>query len=126
MGNPHRGEVSFEVEGKRYKISFSANALCEAEDYFDQDPGEALAEAIGDKPGKGRLQRLRRFFWLGLGDHHPEIDFDGAKALLKHIQPIDMARLIGQAFNLAMTEAKDDAPHPPQPDRSPDGTGPAS
>lgn len=32
MGNPVKGEVAFEVEGKAYKLVLDFNALCEVED----------------------------------------------------------------------------------------------
>jgi hypothetical protein len=125
VANPHKGEVAFEANGATYTLSFSANAICEAEEHFGRDPGEVFAEIVVDKPPPGSLKILREFFWLALGDHHPEIDFAGAKELLRHVTAHDMAMLVARAFALGMPEQKGDAPNPPQPG-GPDGTGPAS
>jgi hypothetical protein len=127
MANPHKGEVAFEADGKRYTLSFSANAICEAEEHFGSDPGEVLSEAIGDKPCKGRLQILRRFFWLALGDHHADVTFEDTKALLKRIAPADMAVMVGKAFAFAMPDVDAGAPvDPPTPGGPAVGIGPAS
>jgi hypothetical protein len=127
MANPHKGQVAFEADGNRYTLSFSANAICEAEEHFGRDPGEVMAEVVGGKPAPGGLGKLRRLFWLALGDHHPDVTFDDAKALLKHLAPADMALMVGKAFALAMPDVEAGAPaDPPVPGGPADGIGPAS
>jgi hypothetical protein len=124
MVNPHKGEVEFKVGNVAYTLSFSANAICEAEEHFGRDPGLVLGEAIGAEQGKtNSLRVLREMFWLGLSDHHPEIDFEAAKKLLKSLSPRQMAELVVQALALAMPETTANPPVPGGPD---DGTGPAS
>lgn len=119
MGNPHRGEVTFEVEGKRYTLSFSANALCEMESALNLGVNE-IAARLGQAE-KLRITTVRAVFWAGLTDHHDGITIKDAGALLTQIKMPRAVELIGEAFALAFPEASDDA-RPQTPDRK-GGTG---
>jgi hypothetical protein len=131
MGNPHKGELSFEVDGKSYKLSFSANALCELEDAL----GKSLDEIISAmQSGKVRLAELRVMFWQALRDEDPERDLDFAKALLRKMPPPELGRLVGEAFVRALPDEESAPASPPKPGSqkrataaaAPRGTGPAS
>ena len=45
MGNPHKGDVSFEVDGKRRALVYNMNALCELEDALGDFLERFLEEA---------------------------------------------------------------------------------
>lgn len=125
MANPHKGEVSFKAGDKDYKLSYSANALCELE--------EALGKSFEEcfelmRSGKVRMSDLRVMFWQGLRDHQPDTSLDDAKAILKTMKPIELGRLVGEGIVASMPDDEAaPAKNPPQPD-SPKkiGTGPAS
>lgn len=122
MANRHRGQASFEADGKTWLVSFSANALCELEDVLDMRVSE-IAEAMGDPKGM-RLKTARAVFWAGLQDNHPEVDVKAAGNLMTGRIPEAMG-VVGRAFALAFPEATAGADvDPPKPGQ--DGTGPAS
>ncbi len=124
MANPHKGEVSFEVAGVAYTLSFSTNALCELEAHLDLGINEITA-LLGDVR-KMRLRNVRAVFWAGLLDHHPGITVMKAGELAGHLKLPKVIELISNAFALAFPD--DDAggdKNPPVPGQGA-GTGPAS
>lgn len=122
MGNPHRGEVTFEVEGKPYKLCFSANALCEMESALNLGINE-ISERMS-KVEKLRMTTVRAVFWAGLTDNHPDVSIKDAGLLISAISMARVVELIGEAFSLAFPEASGDA-RPQTPDRK-DGIGQVS
>ena len=128
MGNPHKGEVAFTADGNDYKLSYSANALCEMEEVLGGDPEEIFVE-ITKGVRKDKLRTIRIIFWQGLRDHHPDITLDDAKVILRDVSPAQLGDLVGRAFMLAMPSANEGGavPADPQAPGGPaDGTGPAS
>lgn len=105
MANKFKGEVSFEAGGQPYKLSFSANALCELEDAM----GITLDEVIKlmQSPDKLRLRDLRQMFWAALLDHQPETTFANAKIILSKVSAVEMGELVGKAFVLSMPSPED-------------------
>lgn len=99
MANPHKGEVSFESKGAGYKLSFSANALCELEDALGKNVNE-IGAIMQDK-GKFRMSMLRTVFWAGLLDHQPGTDMETAKQILSGVAPLDAISWTMRAFSLA-------------------------
>lgn len=127
MANEYKGEVGFTSKGAEYKLSFSANALCELEDVLKKDAGEI--ERMFVNPVGVRLSDLRIVFWQGLCDHHEGITLEQTKDILKGLSPGKMGELIGLAFLASMKDdgAAGDAPaDPPKPDSPAGGTGPDS
>lgn len=129
MANPHKGEVEFEAGGERYKLSYSFNALAEMEEAMDRPLDEIMAMLLppaGERVKSPRLTDLRVMFWAGLLDHRPETTMDDAKRILSHMAPIEVGRLIGEAYARAMPQAETggDESRPPMPDQK-NGTGPA-
>jgi hypothetical protein len=100
VANKHKGEIEFEAGGKTYKLSFSANAMCELEDVIGMDI-DALIKKFNDKEPI-RLAVMRKIFWQGLLDHQPDMSLDDTKLVLKNLNPPDMARLIGEAVMASM------------------------
>lgn len=124
MANPHKGEVGFDAGGTAYKLSFSANALCELEDQLDKGINE-ISEALGDAK-KLRLKTLRAVFWAGLLDHHEGISIKAAGEIVTMLGVGPAVALIGKAFERAFPEAEAEKADPPKPGSPADGTGPAS
>lgn len=108
MANPHRGEVSFDVAGKTYTLSYSINALCELEEAADLSVNQVAA--LFDKPDRIRLTQARLLFWAGLRDHHPEVTVIEAGALMNDFGVIDALGLVAQAFASAFPEARSTGP----------------
>lgn len=130
MANPHKGPVEFEAGSDRYVLSYSFNALAEMEAALDRPLDEIMAMLLpsaGDQVKSPRLTDLRVMFWAGLLDHRPETTIEDAKRILSHMAPLDVGRLIGEAYARAMPQAETsgDDSRPPMPDQT-NGTGPAS
>lgn len=123
MANPFKGEVEFEADGKTYKLSYSANALCELEDALGKRLDDILE--MWRRPKEVPLRDMRVMFWAALLDHHPDITLDAAKVILSRASLVDMMGCIGGALMRALPAAADgDEVRPPMPDQC--GTGPAS
>jgi hypothetical protein len=99
MANPHKGEVSFESKGQSYKLSFSANALCELEDALNKNVNEI--SALMQNKDQFRMSMLRTVFWAGLLDHQPGIQIEAAKEILSGITPLEAISWTMRAFSLA-------------------------
>jgi hypothetical protein len=93
MGNPEKGEVSFQAGGETYTIVFSNNAWCVLEAHLDRGILDIYSEIESwapktDAKGKpipetkeqeqARVKRIklgfcRALFWAGLIDRHPDL-----------------------------------------------------
>lgn len=93
MANPFKGEVSFDVGGTTYKLSFSANALAELEKALGRPIQSAQDEAT-------QWSTMRTVFWAGLTDHWPEVQEKDVKLILSRLSPQECSRLIGEALAL--------------------------
>lgn len=67
MANAQRGEVGVEVNGKRYILKPTFNALCDLEELTGQTFGE-----IAVKAGKGSAVAVRQLVWAYLQEYHAE------------------------------------------------------
>ena len=113
MANPLRGEASFEVEGKPYRVKFDWNAAAEYEDAT----GRALSDALLDV-AKQRLsaKSLRAFLWAGLQANHPEVAIRDAGDILAKIGRKEAQRVMGVAMRYyfpELEEGKDPDPLKP-------------
>lgn len=107
MANSEKGEVSFEVEGKTYKLRYSTNALCEMEDAAGVGAVE-FANSLSDEK-KVRIKDLRTMFWAGLFDNH-KITIEEAGSLLDVVGLEFVGSLCGEAFTLAFPVAEEGEP----------------
>ena len=129
MANPHKGEVSFTIEGETYKMSYSADALAELEDALGMTVNEI--STVMQDTAKFKIGMIRTVFWAGLLDHQEDMKMPDARRLLKRMKVAEVSDLVGRAFTLAFPDAEDGnaAENPPKPDSqkaAPAGTGPAS
>lgn len=112
MSNPHRGEVSFDDQGKNLVISYSTNAMCTLEEAFEMSTPE-IGELLSNTKSF-RMTHLRRMFWVGLLDHQPQTTLDEAGQILSRQQPGDTMSLVTRAYQLAFPEPEGGVARPPE------------
>lgn len=101
MANPHRGEVSFEADGKIWTMVFTTNAICELEDAT----GESI-QAFGSKLDAPGMKTVRVMVWAGLKSRHPEITIEAAGDIIDAVGADKAGDILGRALSLAFPEAK--------------------
>ena len=113
MANPHKGEVSFTVDGKAYKAVLNTNALC------------ALEKELGAKVHslENSLTTTRAVLWAGLRKHHPEVTLEATADLMDELGFFAAGEVVRELFTLAFPAA-DPLAKPTASQQ--DGTGPAS
>lgn len=124
MANAHKGEVSFQCDGKNYTLRFSANALCELEDALDLGIS-AVAQLLSD-PEKLRFKTVRAVFWAGLLDRQPGMTLQQAGELVTTLTLPIVLEKIGEAFTAAFPAPEASVPTRPQkpePDMTPAPAG---
>ena len=67
MANEQKGEVGLEVNGKRYTLKPTFNALCELEELTGKTFGEIATSAQ-----KSRVGALRQLVWAYLQEYHAD------------------------------------------------------
>lgn len=105
MANPHRGEVSFTVDGKSYTIRLGRNAMAEAEAVVGR-PFPAIVQSLGSSPEVGVL---RAVLWAGLHRHHPELDLLAVGDLMDEAGDEAVTAAIAEALRLAFPQPDDTA-----------------
>jgi hypothetical protein len=101
MGNPHRGETSFEVEGKAYRVRFSWNAAAA----YEEAAGRPLSEALLDVARERfSAKSLRAMLWAGLQDEHPDLTLKEAGRLIDKLGRKEAQRLMGVALRYFFPE----------------------
>jgi hypothetical protein len=110
MGNPVKGEVSFEADAKTFTLVFDFNAICELEDAFDADIN-SIGELIGTKASS-----VRKVFRVGLSRRHPDLTEMEAGDIISVIGPAEAGVLIQKAFALSFppAEAANGTTRPPK------------
>ena len=115
MSNPHRGEASFEVEGKAYRVRFSWNAAAEYEDAAGRHLSDALFDIAREKLS---ARSLRAMLWAGLQEHHQEVTLKEAGRLIDKMGRKEAQRVMGVALRYFFPElepAETKSPDPPTP-----------
>lgn len=116
MANPARGEVSFKALGESYTFLFGFNAICAAEDDFDQPfveiVGEILPGAAGDLASnpdaakeaakRMRFGNIRRMIRFGLVQHHPGITDLEVGEIIDEIGLPKATEILGRGLALAL------------------------
>lgn len=126
MANPHKGEVAFEADGKRYILQFSIDALCNLE----AEAGKGIVALISDinDPMTMSLTRLRQMLWAGLLQHQPDTTIEGAGELIpKAGGLLALREKIAEAFAAAFPDASKETKARPRKAGNPkNGIGPHS
>jgi hypothetical protein len=117
MANPHKGELSFEADGKTYTLVYSNNALVELEDKLNRGIVDLTTEMSlwAQDPTKIRLGLLRAVFWAAFIEHHPEVDLKAAGELITKVGGVaEVTSLVGEAFARAFPDPETKDTHPPK------------
>lgn len=125
MANPHKGELSFEAEGKTYTLVYTNNALVELEDKLDRGIVDLSLEmqSWAKDPQKIRLGLLRAVFWAGFIEHHPDVDVRAAGELITKIGGVaKVTDIVGEALSRAFP-AEVNGARPPKASPAKPGTG---
>ena len=121
MSNPHRGEASFEVEGKAYRVRFSWNAAAE----YEEAAGKPLSDALFDIARERLSARsLRAMLWAGLQEHHQEVTLKEAGRLIDKMGRKEAQRVMGVALRYFFPEiahGEEKGPDPTTPAALPTG-----
>jgi hypothetical protein len=115
MGNPLRGEATFEVEGKQYRVRFSWNAAAA----YEETAGRPLSDALLDVARERfSAKSLRAMLWAGLQDEHEDVSLKDAGRLIDKMGRKEAQRVMGVALRYFFPELEKDA--------TPDPTTPAA
>lgn len=98
-----RGEQTFEADGRSWTLRFGNNAICSAEEHFQQPFGEIVTGLGGDG---FRFRTFRTLFRLGLRQHHKDVTEDQASELIDAIGMSEALRITVASIKAAMPEAK--------------------
>lgn len=152
MANPHKGEVDFTADGKKYILCFSANAICALEDHLDRGvfaitqelqswaqptrmvegksvPAPETPEQTSARNGRVRMSFCRSVFWSCFIEHHPDVTIEQVGSMMVEAGGlIGTLNLLSRVMALAMPKQDEgDSPsHPRQRRPARNGTGRAS
>lgn len=114
MGNPLRGEASFEALGREWTLRFNTNALCE----FEEAAGVPVS-SIGSGLG---MKQLRALIWAGLGFHHRRNrgGLDNVGLMVDEVGAQEIAEVVMRAMTAAFPKVEGDA-SPPKAAQAEDG-----
>jgi hypothetical protein len=115
MSNQFRGEASFEVEGKAFRVRFSWNAAAEYEDAAGKPLSDALFDIAREKLS---ARSLRAMLWAGLQEHHADVTVKDAGRLIDKMGRKEAQRIMGVALRYFFPEletAQEKTPDPPAP-----------
>lgn len=103
MSNFARGQVPVEALGETYTLSFSLNALCRMEDYFEESVADTMERFAGlEEQGKSLpMKSVRAFVWCALTDFHGAMTEEDAGRLVTDIGLQEAVRLVMTAFEKA-------------------------
>ncbi len=126
MANPHRGELSFEVDELTYTMAFSTNSICELEEKLGRafmSIAKELEQYI-QQPETIRISTLRAIFWSGLRKHHPHLTLEDAGDLMTGSGgALKAMELISEGFARAFPTPESKGARPPKAGQNGDGTG---
>lgn len=101
--NPVRGEKTFDVDGKTYRMAFSTNSIIELEEELD-DTMVNITERLTDPKGV-RMSLARSVFRAALLEYQPDITHQDAGRLMDKLGPIRSLELVAEAMTLSFPEA---------------------
>jgi hypothetical protein len=104
VANPHRGEASFEVDGKTYRLRYDWNAAAEFEDAAGRPLSDALLDVAREKLS---AKSLRAMLWAGLQQEHPEATLKDVGRLIDRTGRREAQRLMGSALRYFFPELEE-------------------
>lgn len=120
MGNPYKGEVSFDAMGKTFTMRLGTNARALVEERM----GTSWNALMLRPAAEWRERDAIIIMWAGLYQHHKMTE-EEVGDLIDEIGPEEVSRITIKAFGLANPkEAPGGNPRPPK-RRSQTGTGTA-
>lgn len=125
MTNPHKGEVGFDVNGERYLLRFSIDAICALE----EETKRGIVALVSDlqNPEKMSITLARQVLWAGLQENHPGLTVKEAGELIPAAGGLAaVVGMFGEAFSAAFPQAKDDSARPRKAGSPKNGIGPHS
>lgn len=105
MANKQRGEVAFTVDGERYTLHLSTNAMCEIESAFNGASIQTVFANLDAGEAGVKITDMRTVMRCMLGDNHPGIT-DKETGKLMDALGDDAGKLIGEAIQIASPEDK--------------------
>jgi len=96
VANKERGEVSIDVDGKRYIFRLTVNAICEIETETGK-PFEAAARELQS----GQMRTVRLFVWAALRHQHPDLTLEQAGDIMTSAGLQDVLAPLVEAIHLA-------------------------
>ena len=117
MANKHKGEVTFETDGKNYTLRFSTNAICELEGVLDRSIISISQDLINAEkdPERLRFSTMRAILWAGLREHHPSLTLAEAGDVMTEMGGLAKAvEIIAEGFALAFPEPQANGADRPQ------------
>lgn len=130
MANLERGEVTLEVEGRRYTLVLPLNAICELETTVARDGAGPLPFPLFlMRLNQGRsFSDTRAFLYAALRTHHPKVTLESAGNLIEQAGGIDAVfAKFWAVLESAKPDEEDDATsRPPMAPAETPGTGEGS
>jgi hypothetical protein len=103
MANPHKGEISVDLEGQTYTLALTLNAMVDVEALF----GLSFDEVISLAATKGSATHLRALVWAMLRKHHPTITLEQAGDLVTGANLGHLSRTIARVVTASSPDPKD-------------------
>jgi hypothetical protein len=124
MANKERGEVGLDVDGTRYTLRPTLNALCELEDVLNQE-----FHVVVEAAAKGRLSAVRALVWSYLQEYHADEirTLKDAARWIERAGGLDVLQeTLDQLMTLNAGEASGDDANPPTAQESGNGASSSS
>lgn len=75
--NTQNGELVVELDGQRYTLALTLNAMA-----WLEDKHQATFDEVTAKAQAGSMTALREFFWVLFQKHHPDVTLEQAGGLV--------------------------------------------
>lgn len=127
MANPHKGELGFTVDGQKYVLHLTNDAICSVEAELKMGLGQIGEELRSIE--KMKITTVRTLFLAGLAAKHPEMDEKAKRGLLNQLLPVDAYKIVIEAVALALgidPKKAEESVNPTLPGAPLNGTGLAS
>jgi hypothetical protein len=83
MANPHKGEVSLDIDGTTYTLALTIDSMVALEEAFSTPTKEVTFQEVMAAADRGSIKHLRAFLWAALMDHHPTMTIKDISPLVQ-------------------------------------------